>query len=227
MKEFDVGCESIKKLMVFVLALICILALCSCGWNSQNAVATVFSENVTKVDITHRIGTGATHWSIEGTEIETLREWYNKLNYKVIEVKEGQVPGDVNGNEVYTFEFTGGEWLGFSYVINGDNDCYILNPEGNWFAVTNPSDPPITAVCSFHAKVLEVHDNYLLVEHLPDGKTLSVDKIEIPLEEKTSWPIPAVGDNVEVYYDGTIMETYPAKLNNVYRVEILTIKLTS
>lgn len=216
-----------KKLIIFVLALACMMTLCSCGWNSQKAVATVFSENVTKVNITHRIGAGTTHWSIDGAEIKSLREWYNQLNYNVIEVKDGQSPGNVNGNEVYTFEFTGGEWLGFSYVINGDNDCYILNPEGNWFAVTNPSAPPVTAVYSFHAKVLEIHDNYILVEHLPDGKTLSADMIEVPFEEKTSWPIPAVGDNVEVYYDGLIMETYPARVSNVYRVEILTIKLTS
>ena len=110
-----------KKLIVLVLALVCVLSLCSCGWNSQKAVATVFSENVTKVDITHRVCTEITNWSIEGTEIDLLREWFNNLNYKLLEVKEGQTPGDVNGNEVYTFEFTGGEWFGFYYVINGEN----------------------------------------------------------------------------------------------------------
>ncbi len=134
-----------KKLVALVLTLVCLLVLCSCGWNSQKAVATVFGENVTKVDITHRIGAETTAWSIEGTEIDTLREWFDKINYKVIrDVKEGQTPGDSNGNEVYTFEFTGGEWLGFSYVINGENDCYILNPEGNWFSVTNPLKLPIS-----------------------------------------------------------------------------------
>ena len=91
----------------------------------------------------------------------------------------------------------------------------------------NIEDTTTIETFSFHAKVLEVHDKYILAEHLPGGKTLSADIIEVPFEEKTSWPIPAVGDNVEVYYGGTIMETYPARLSNVYRVEILTIKLTS
>ena len=131
-----------KKFIAFVF--ICALTLSSCGWNSQKAVATVFSENVTKVDITHRIGTDSTNCTIDGAEITSLREWFNNLNYNLLEIKEGHTPGDVNGNEVYTFEFTGGEWLGFSYVINGENDCYILNPEGNWFSVTNPSNPPIS-----------------------------------------------------------------------------------
>lgn len=133
-----------KKAIIFVLTFVCILSLCSCGWNSQKEVATVFSENVTKVDITHRIGTETTNWSIEGTEIDALREWFNNLNYTRFEVKDGHTPGNVNGNEVYTFEFTGGEWLGFSYVINGENDCYILNPEGNWFSVSNPTTPPVS-----------------------------------------------------------------------------------
>lgn len=131
-----------KRLIALVLALGCILSLCSCGWNSQKTVATVFGENVTKVDVTYRIGTDTTNWSIEGADVNLLREWFNNLSYKLIEIKEGQAPGDVNGNEVYTFEFTGGEWLGFSYVINGENECYILNPEGNWFSVTNPTNPP-------------------------------------------------------------------------------------
>ena len=133
-----------RKYIALILALVCVLSLCSCGWNSQKAVATVFSENVTKVDITHRIGAETKNWSIEDAEIDPLREWFNKLSYKHIEVKEGQSPGDNNGNEVYTFAFTGGEWSGFSYVINGENDCYILNPEGKWFSVTNPTTPPIS-----------------------------------------------------------------------------------
>lgn len=132
-----------KKLIVFALTLVCVLSMCSCGWNSKKVVATVFGENVTNVDITHRIGAENINWSIDGTEIDSLREWFNKLSYKHIDVKEGQSPGDSNDNEVYTFVFTGGEWLGFSYIINGENDCYILSPEGNWFSVTNPSNPPV------------------------------------------------------------------------------------
>ena len=137
-------CDYMKKLIALVLALVCVLSLCSCGWNSQKAVATIFSQNVTKVDIAHRIGTETTNWSIEGTELASLREWFNNLDYKLIEVKDGQSPGDSNGNEVYNFAFTGGECLGFSYVINGENDCYILNPEGYWFSVSNPTNPPVS-----------------------------------------------------------------------------------
>ena len=132
-----------KKLMAFVLSVVCILALYGCGWNSQIEVATVFSENVTKVDVTHFIGGRTTTWSVEGTDIDLPREWYNNLSYRHRAFEKGQSPGDSDGGEVYTFVFTGVEWPGFSYVINGENDCYIQS-EGNWFAVTNPSMPPVS-----------------------------------------------------------------------------------
>lgn len=131
-----------KKLFTVVLAIVCILALCGCGWNSKKIVATNISENVTKIDITHYIGGRSTNWSVEGAEIDLLKEWLDNLSYRHLEVKEGQSPGDNDGGEVYTFVFTGGEWPGFSYVINGQNDCYIQS-EGNWFSVINPATPPV------------------------------------------------------------------------------------
>ena len=132
-----------KKLIAFVITMVCVVVLSSCVWNSQKEVATVFSENVTKVDVTQFIGVRTTTWCVEGTDIDSLREWYNTLSYRYREFEKGQSPGDSNGGEVYTFVFTGGEWPGFSYVINGENDCYIQS-EGNWFIVTNPSMPPVS-----------------------------------------------------------------------------------
>ena len=73
----------------------------------------------------------------------------------------------------------------------------------------------------FAAAVLEVHDTYLLVK--PEGVAAEsmTDKIEIPLKDRESWPIPQVGDSVLVVYDGNIQETYPARITKVYRVEIM------
>lgn len=214
-----------KKLIALFMSLVCVITLGSCGWNSQKVVASVIGENVTKIEITHHIGGRTTTWGIEGEEIDTLREWFNNLSYKHLEVKGGQSPGDNDGGEVYSFALTGGEWPGFSYVINSENDCYIQS-EGNWFTVTNPSDPPVTEpadIVSFRAKVLEVNDDYLLVEPVADSdESKSADKIEVPLAGKTSWPIPAVGDTVNIFYSGGIQETYPARITKVHRVEIET-----
>ena len=88
-----------------------------------------------------------------------------------------------------------------------------------------PSEQEVTdetEVVSFLAKVLEVNETYLLVEPYADSsESMCSDKIEIPLENKTSWPIPMVGEIVNVFYSGLIQETYPAHISNVHRVEIL------
>ena len=78
-------------------------------------------------------------------------------------------------------------------------------------------------VHSFEATVLEVHDTYLLVEPVEGAwERSSADKIEVSLQDKTSWPIPQVGDTVNVFYNGELMETYPARVGKVYRVEIVS-----
>lgn len=74
---------------------------------------------------------------------------------------------------------------------------------------------------SFGAKVLSVNDDCLLVEPLTgSNERKSADRMEVPLAEKTSWPIPAVGDTVNIFYSGGILETYPARITKVHRVEI-------
>ena len=132
-----------KKIITLVVAFVCILVLYSCGWNSKKVIAAVISENVTQIEITHHIGGQTTNWTVEGTEIERLREWLDNLSYRQLKGIEGQSPGDSNGGEIYIFELVGGEWSGFSYVINGKNDCYIQS-EGNWFSVANPTEPPVS-----------------------------------------------------------------------------------
>ena len=77
-------------------------------------------------------------------------------------------------------------------------------------------------VHSFEATILEVHDTYLLVEPAEGAwERSSADKIEVSLQDKTSWPIPQVGDTVNVFYNGELMETYPARVGKLYRVEIV------
>lgn len=76
----------------------------------------------------------------------------------------------------------------------------------------------------FAGKVTEVCDNYLLIEVSDMGNTsFSVGTgVEVSLESKTSWPIPAVGDTVNVFYSGKIQETYPVRITEVHRIEIET-----
>lgn len=79
----------------------------------------MFSENVTQVDITHRIGTEITNWSIEETEIDPLRIGLTNSTTNTLRLKMDSLL--VIAMEMNTFAFIGGEWSGFSYVINGEN----------------------------------------------------------------------------------------------------------
>ena len=42
-----------------------------------------------------------------------------------------------------SFEIMESDYPGFSYYIGGPDNCYLLI-EGEWYKVSNPSDPPIT-----------------------------------------------------------------------------------
>ena len=81
-----------------------------------------------------------------------------------------------------------------------------------------------TETCSFCARVLEVRDDCLLVEPLDDtNESKSADKIQVSLKSKTaSWDIPTVDNIIKIVYDGSIMESYPAQLREVYHIEILS-----
>jgi hypothetical protein len=73
----------------------------------------------------------------------------------------------------------------------------------------------------FSAIVAEVHDSYLLVE-VNEGEEarLSSDLISVSLavENKDGLSSYNVGDEVVVYYDGTIAESYPAQVNKVFAI---------
>ena len=79
----------------------------------------------------------------------------------------------------------------------------------------------------FEAKILEVHEGFFLVEPSADSQesksssqiTVSRQNADPELEWK-------VGDTILITYDGQIMETYPAQLGQVYKIEKLTFILT-
>ena len=88
------------------------------------------------------------------------------------------------------------------------------------FRDINSADTSIPEeVLHFTAEVKEVQDGSLLVtcistadgfQELPQGDyVISTDNLQDEVQ---------VGDTVEVWFDGMIMETYPAQLSSVYRI---------
>lgn len=133
-----------KKIIALVLSLSFVLVLIGCNQKSGpgRPITAYIGDSVTTVDITHHISGKSAQWTAEGEDVAALRDWAVKLEYALLEFEEGQSPGDSDGREVYDFVLTEGDYPGFSYVINGTEDCYLLI-EGYWFSVKNPSEPPV------------------------------------------------------------------------------------
>lgn len=79
------------------------------------------------------------------------------------------------------------------------------------------NEPSVTGI------VEEVHDNFIII-NLETESYLSGASCEVSLdvENKDSYTSVSVGDEVVVYYDGKISESYPLQINTVYAITLKT-----
>lgn len=80
-------------------------------------------------------------------------------------------------------------------------------------------------VCSldsiFQAKILEIFDSYYLVEPVEGSPELrSSDRIEVKMEHLDPSLEPEVGEIIEIIHSGEIMESDPARLQDVYSIRV-------
>ena len=74
----------------------------------------------------------------------------------------------------------------------------------------------------YKRQILEVRDGYYLVEPVDGSIELnSADQITVPITNINPSPEPEVGDILEIEYDGSIAESYPAQITNVYSIRIV------
>ena len=81
-------------------------------------------------------------------------------------------------------------------------------------------------VCSldsvFQAEILGIFDSYYLVEPVEGSPELrSSDRIEVKIEHLDSSLEPEVGDIIEIIHSGEIMESDPARLQDVYSIRVV------
>ena len=75
---------------------------------------------------------------------------------------------------------------------------------------------------TFQATILEIHDGYYLVEPVAGSTELnSADQITVPMTNMNPSPKPEVGDVLEIEYDGSIEESYPAQTTNVHSISVV------
>ena len=190
-----------KRYLVLLLAVFCVLGLMACGAKESEGPPYYFIGEVTEI------------YESEGKFLVKVVDYGNyKFRSKYVIIHETANCPDYTIGDHFLLEFNGlfleTDPPQLKNAIVGKTDA-----EGNILEMEE---------FSFQATILEVHETYLLVEPAEDAwERSSADKIEVSLQDKTSWPIPQVGDTVNVFYNGELMETYPARVGKVYRVEII------
>ena len=81
-------------------------------------------------------------------------------------------------------------------------------------------------VCSldsvFQTEILKIFDSYYLVEPVEGSPELrSSDRIEVKMEHLDPSLEPEVGDIIEIIHSGEIMESDPARLQDVYSIRVV------
>ena len=128
-----------KRKTAALLAVLWALALAGCRAASERPAALSL-DGAANVEVLYD---GAGHSAgriVEGEELGALRAWAGGLDCAPASFAEGETPGDAEGGEVYTF--TPADGPGFSYVLTGPEEAWLL-AEGAWYAVRNPSVPPV------------------------------------------------------------------------------------
>ena len=77
----------------------------------------------------------------------------------------------------------------------------------------------------FQAEILEIHDGNYLVKPVEGSWELSsADRIVVPISNAHPSPEPEIGDVIEIEYSGEILETYPARIADVYSIKVVAEK---
>ena len=195
-----------KKLIALVLALACVLGLIGCSKNFEDKPTVIGS--IKEIYDNHiLIATSTTEGHPYGASIDIsistkdCKEIYNPLTVgdEIIVYYDGNIaesePAQIN--TVYAIKLKVKASEGY---FDSGSDLAAQFPH-------------------FMAKILEIHDNYLLVEPEVGMEELkSADKFEIPLDDVDNPTELQVDDSILIVYDGEILETYPAKLGEVYSV---------
>lgn len=75
---------------------------------------------------------------------------------------------------------------------------------------------------TFQATIVEIQDGYFLVKPVEaSSERNSADQITVPMTNMDPSPEPEVGDILEIEYDGSIAESYPAQITNVYHIRVV------
>ncbi len=161
---------------------------------------------------------------------------------------QGEYIKDVKTDIEYHFDILENDSLRFKKVVGKvgkyystiDNTEYVFERQLSHFAKgdtftpqkSSPDEDTTTSSgisggeenvnASFKATVLEVYENYLLVEPL-ENQNISTLPIEVSKNVISQIPVPdlKVGSKIQIVYNGEIMESYPKQINKVFSILLI------
>ena len=83
------------------------------------------------------------------------------------------------------------------------------------------SDESTPDSITFEAEILEIYDGYFLVKPESSWAINSADRIEVPMKKLDPALEPQLGDIIEISYGGEILETYPARIKEVFSIRVV------
>lgn len=109
------------------------------------------------------------------------------------------------------------DWFGVK-AENSNDGMIMESPQEN--ILTDSCGSTHTSV--FRARVLEVHDGYILVEPQEGAHEChSSDRYEVSLSKIKEVPQIKVEDIVEIAYDGMAQEVYPPRITGVFSIKVI------
>lgn len=100
-----------------------------------------------------------------------------------------------------------------------DEDIFVyVEVENVDVRISDESTPDSIA---FEAEILEIYDGYFLVKPESSWAINSADRIEVPMKKLDPALEPQLGDIIEISYGGEILETYPARIKEVFSIRVV------
>ena len=196
--------KKLKKLTALLLALICALTAAGCGTQpGRETTETGYPSG--EIQFPEIMYSGHVYSYYATGFDEPLPDGYEYAG-SIVAVD------NINGAEQ---NFTGARVdVGQKFYASADNSAVIYVEYKNGYARFTAD----TYV--FDGKVLEIHEQHLLVEPASDSRESQCsDKMRITLGDVQAPEGLEAGDSVKITYDGMIQELYPAIIPNVYSIE--------
>ena len=210
-----------KKLIPLVLTMIFVLALSGCGKNDTYKIRITVPAGSAEEFVYSDEEMLATGKKITISTGDGLRDTEVILSPVNENVETGYVATYLTPGMPVEFDAVKGEWfkIGVNMQNQTDEDIVVYVKVKN--VVVRISDESTPDSVTFQGEILEIHDKYFLVKPESSWAINSADKIEVPTENMDASLEPEVGDIIEVSYGGEILETYPARLNNIFSIKVI------